>query len=147
MNQFSVFEALDLSGLFLMFALAIFCGIGCIIIAIIDAHLSWSGWTGFNTFFLVLGLVGIFIIPSALGWLSYTSINTEYNKIMSVDENREYTAVEIYKEFGVEMPDGTYRIDLSDMDKELFSRIKREEKNPYDFITKKVPDDSDMGAK
>lgn len=146
MNPFSVLEAIDLAGFLNLIALGIAAGIVGILMSIIVAHISWDGWTGFNTFLLVLDIFCLVIVPLYFGWLSCTVINTEYNEIMAVDTTHEYTALQVYKEFGVEKPDGVYQVDLSEMDKELFSQIKRDEKNPYDFILKKVPNVTDKEA-
>lgn len=140
MNQFSAWESLELTGLSLLCAWVMAFSLIAIVGSIVIANISYEGWTGFNTFFLVLGIVGLVIIPLGLGYLSYTSINTEYNEVLSADESKEYTALQVYKEFGVEKPDGVYVIDHSEMDTKLFSQIKKDEKNPYDFILQKIPD-------
>lgn len=147
MNQFSVFEALDLSGLVIIVAVGMILGVILIIFAIWKANNKFScGWDKHSAIILILGIAALISTPLGLGYVSYTTINSEYNAILSVDESREYSAADIYKDFGILMTLGTYRVDLSEMDKKLYSRIKHDRRNPYAFIIEKVSDEADKEA-
>ncbi len=142
MNQFSLFEALNLSGDLNIVIMGLCAGAVFIVGSIIYALAYSGGWDGCSIFLLAIGIIGL-LSSLFIGYSSYTFINEEYNEIMAVDTTREYTALQVYKEFGVEKPDGLYQIDLSEMDKELYSQIKRDDKDPYDFILKKVSGEAD----